>query len=260
MNTDNPKSHISRIAYPAIIVFLILTLLGSLVERFHPFTSWLTPPVALLMGLAYALIFGSTHRRANKLGSKVLLQYSVVGLGFGMNLGESLASGRDGMMFTIISVFGTLLLGWFIGRKILQMNRNTSALIGAGTAICGGSAIAAVGPILKAEEHEMSVALGTVFLLNAVALFIFPSIGHWLALDQQQFGTWAAIAIHDTSSVVGAGSAYGEEALRVATTIKLTRALWIVPLTLVFSFVYKTKGAKRFPVPLFILFLSGLSS
>lgn len=261
MNTNNPKSHISRIAYPAIIVFLILTLLGSLVERFHSFTSWLTPPVALLMGLAYALIFGSTHRRANKLGSKELLQYSVVGLGFGMNLGESLASGRDGMMFTIISVFvsvfGTLLLGWFIGRKILQMNRNTSALISAGTAICGGSAIAAVGPILKAEEHEMSVALGTVFLLNAVALFIFPSIGHWLALDQQQFGTWAAIAIHDTSSVVGAGSAYGEEALRVATTIKLTRALWIVPLTLVFSFVYKTKGAKRFPVPLFILFFIG---
>ena len=257
MNTDNPKSHISRIAYPAIIVFLILTLLGSLVERFHSFTSWLTPPVALLMGLAYALIFGSTHRRANKLGSKVLLQYSVVGLGFGMNLGESLASGRDGMMFTIISVFGTLLLGWFIGWKILQMNRNTSALISAGTAICGGSAIAAVGPILKAEEHEMSVALGTVFLLNAVALFIFPSIGHWLTLDQQQFGTWAAIAIHDTSSVVGAGSAYGEEALRVATTIKLTRALWIVPLTLVFSFVYKTKGAKRFPVPLFILFFIG---
>ena len=185
--------------------------------------------------------------------SKVLLQYSVVGLGFGMNLHESLASGSEGMLFTIISVVGTLVIGMLIGWKLLKVDKETSYLISSGTAICGGSAIAAVGPVIKAKPANMSVALAVVFVLNAIALFIFPSIGHWLGLSQQEFGTWAAIAIHDTSSVVGAGAAYGNEALEVATTIKLTRALWIIPLALATSFIFKSKDSK-IAIPWFILY------
>lgn len=254
MNSTSNRDKLSRVAYPLIVFGFAAILLLDLFIPQSSLTSWLTPPVALFTGLVYALIFGSTHTKYNKIGSKMLLQYSVVGLGFGMNLGESLASGKEGMLFTIVSVFGTLLLGWVIGRKVLGVNHNTSRLISSGTAICGGSAIAAVGPIIKAKDHEMSVALGVVFLLNAIALFIFPGIGHWIGLTEQQFGTWAAIAIHDTSSVVGAGAAYGEEALKVATTIKLTRALWIVPVALIFSFMYKNEGVKRVSIPRFILF------
>ena len=158
------------------------------------------------------------------------------------------------MEFTVISVVGTMLIGWFIGRKFLKVDRDTSYLISSGTAICGGSAIAAVGPVLRAKDTEMSVALGTIFILNAIALFIFPVIGHALDMSQQEFGTWAAIAIHDTSSVVGAGAAYGEEALQIATTIKLTRALWIIPLALITSFVFKSKGQK-ISIPWFIFLL-----
>jgi uncharacterized integral membrane protein (TIGR00698 family) len=170
-----------------------------------------------------------------------------------MNLHSSLASGKEGMMFTIISVVGTMIIGMFIGRKLLKVSRNTSYLISSGTAICGGSAIAAVGPVIKAKDSDMSVALATIFVLNAIALFIFPVLGNWIGLSQQQFGTWAAIAIHDTSSVVGAGAAYGEEALQVATTIKLTRALWIIPLALVTSFIFKTEG-RKINIPWFILY------
>ena len=144
-------------------------------------------------------------------------------------------------------------IGMLIGRKLLKVDKETAYLISSGTAICGGSAIAAVGPVIKAKPANMSVALAVVFVLNAVALFIFPSIGHWLSLSQQEFGTWAAIAIHDTSSVVGAGAAYGEEALMVATTIKLTRALWIIPLALATSFIFKSKDHK-ISVPWFILY------
>ena len=163
-----------------------------------------------------------------------------------------LLSGKDGMMFTVISVFGTLLVGWLVGRLLLKVNKNTSYLISSGTAICGGSAIAAVGPVIKAKDSEMSVALGTVFILNAVALFIFPPIGRYLGLDDVQFGNWAAIAIHDTSSVVGAGAAYSEAALEVATTIKLTRALWIIPVALVTCILFRSKG-KKIKVTWFIL-------
>lgn len=170
-----------------------------------------------------------------------------------MNLHSALASGKEGMEFTVISVIGTLVIGWFIGRKLFKIDRNTAYLISSGTAICGGSAIAAVGPVLRAKDSEMSVALGTIFILNAIALFIFPMIGHALSMDQQQFGTWAAIAIHDTSSVVGAGAAYGEEALKVATTIKLTRALWIIPMAFATSFIFKSKGQK-ISIPWFIFF------
>ena len=207
----------------------------------------------MFLGLAFALLCGQAHPKFNKKTSKYLLQYSVVGLGFGMNLQASLASGKEGMEFTVISVVGTLLVGWVIGRKFLKVDRDTSYLISSGTAICGGSAIAAVGPVLKAKDSEMSVALGTIFILNAIALFIFPMIGHALNMSQHEFGTWAAIAIHDTSSVVGAGAAYGEEALKVATTIKLTRALWIIPLAFITSFIFKSKGQK-ISIPWFIFF------
>ena len=236
--------------YIALVVAISLLLL---IDYLPNVDSYVSPPIALFLGLLFALFFGQAYPKFNKKVSKKLLQYSVVGLGFGMNLQASLQSGKEGMAFTIVSVVGTMLIGWLIGRKLLKVERDTSYLISSGTAICGGSAIAAVGPVLKAKDTEMSVALGTVFILNAIALFVFPVIGHALDMTQQQFGMWAAIAIHDTSSVVGAGAAYGEEALQVATTIKLTRALWIIPLALATSFIYKSKGQK-ISIPWFILF------
>ena len=236
--------------YIALVVAISLLLL---IDYLPNVDSYVSPPIALFLGLLFALFFGQAYPKFNKKVSKKLLQYSVVGLGFGMNLQASLQSGKEGMAFTIVSVVGTMLIGWLIGRKLLKVERDTSYLISSGTAICGGSAIAAVGPVLKAKDTEMSVALGTVFILNAIALFVFPVIGHALDMTQQQFGMWAAIAIHDTSSVVGAGAAYGEEALQVATTIKLTRALWIIPLALATSFIFKSKGQK-ISIPWFILF------
>ncbi len=243
----------NKIIYVSLLAILSLFLFLDYIPGMHAYSAWVTPPVALFLGLAFALLCGQAHPKFNKKVSKYLLQYSVVGLGFGMNLQASLASGKEGMEFTIISVVGTLLIGWVIGRKMLKVDRDTSYLISSGTAICGGSAIAAVGPVLKANDSEMSVALGTIFILNAIALFIFPAIGHALDMSQHEFGTWAAIAIHDTSSVVGAGAAYGEEALQVATTIKLTRALWIIPLAIATSFIFKSKGQK-ISIPWFILF------
>ena len=242
----------NKTIYSGILVVLVACLLLGYVPGLSAFSSWVTPPVALFFGLAFALLCGQAYPKFNKKVSKKLLQYSVVGLGFGMNLHASLASGKEGMLFTIISVIGTMLIGMFIGRKLLKVNRDTSYLISSGTAICGGSAIAAVGPVIKAKDSDMSVALATIFVLNAIALFVFPVLGGWLGLTQQEFGTWAAIAIHDTSSVVGAGAAYGEEALQVATTIKLTRALWIIPLALVTSFIFKSEG-RKVSIPWFIL-------
>lgn len=244
-----------------LYIFVAATLSVLLLTDYVPFmqfcAGWVTPPISLLCGLLFALLVGEVYPSFNKTMSKKLLQYSVVGLGFGMNVEAALQSGREGMLFTIVSVFGTLLLGWFIGRKLLKIDSPLSYLISAGTAICGGSAIAAVGPIIKAKSTDMTVALGVVFILNAVALFLFPPIGKALGMDQQTFGTWAAIAIHDTSSVVGAGQAYGNEALEVATTIKLTRALWIVPVALLTSFLFPDKsgnGKRKISVPLFIVF------
>ena len=242
----------NKTIYVGILAVLTVCLLLDYVPGMSAFASWVTPPVALFLGLAFALLCGQAYPAFNKKVSKKLLQYSVVGLGFGMNLHASLASGKEGMMFTIVSVVGTMVMGMLIGRKLLKMNRDTSYLISSGTAICGGSAIAAVGPVIKAKDSDMSVALATIFVLNAIALFVFPVLGQWLGLTQQEFGTWAAIAIHDTSSVVGAGAAYGEEALQVATTIKLTRALWIIPLALVTSFIFKSEG-KKVSIPWFIL-------
>ena len=242
----------NKTIYVGILAVLTVCLLLDYVPGMSACASWVTPPVALFLGLAFALLCGQAYPAFNKKVSKKLLQYSVVGLGFGMNLHASLASGKEGMMFTIVSVVGTMVMGMLIGRKLLKMNRDTSYLISSGTAICGGSAIAAVGPVIKAKDSDMSVALATIFVLNAIALFVFPVLGQWLGLTQQEFGTWAAIAIHDTSSVVGAGAAYGEEALQVATTIKLTRALWIIPLALVTSFIFKSEG-KKVSIPWFIL-------
>ena len=243
----------NRHIYIALLSIITLCLLCDYIPTLRFLAAWVTPPVVLFIGLVFALLCGQAYPTFNKNVSKKLLQYSVIGLGFGMNLQASLASGKEGMLFTIISVIGTLLIGMFIGCKVLKLNRNTSYLISSGTAICGGSAIAAVGPIIKAKDTDMSMALATVFILNAIGLFLFPIMGHWLGLSQQEFGTWAAIAIHDTSSVVGAGAAYGEEALQVATTIKLTRALWIIPLALVTSVIFRSEG-KKISIPWFILF------
>ena len=243
----------NKTIYVALLSTLTFFLFLDYIPGLEAWSAWVTPPVALFLGLIFALTCGQAHPKFNKKTSKYLLQYSVVGLGFGMNLHSALASGKEGMEFTVISVIGTLVIGWFIGRKLFKIDRNTAYLISSGTAICGGSAIAAVGPVLRAKDSEMSVALGTIFILNAIALFIFPMIGHALSMDQQQFGTWAAIAIHDTSSVVGAGAAYGEEALKVATTIKLTRALWIIPMAFATSFIFKSKGQK-ISIPWFIFF------
>lgn len=215
-------------------------------------TPWVSPPIALFLGLLYALTLGNPFPDFNKKASRYLLQISIVGLGFGMNLFDSLRTGSVGIVFTIVSVIAVMILGIWIGR-LVKVDKITSYLISSGTAICGGSAIAAVSPMAKANQNQISISLATVFVLNAVALFIFPILGRYLGLSQQQFGVWAAIAIHDTSSVVGAGAAYGEEALKVATTVKLTRALWIIPLSLITSFVFKNKGDKLY-IPWFILF------
>ena len=206
---------------------------------------FLPTAVALLAGIALAVTLGSPFPVFTKKVSKYLLQASVVGLGFGMNLYSAVESGKDGMLFTIVSVVGVMVIGTLLGR-VFKLSRNNSYLISSGTAICGGSAIAAVAPL----------SMVTVFVLNAVALLIFPAIGHLAGLSQEQFGTWAAIAIHDTSSVVGAGAAYGEEALKVATTVKLTRALWIIPLAIATTFIFKKKG-KKISIPWFIFLFIG---
>jgi len=267
--------------YIAIVAILGTSLLLGFCEEMHWIDlgaaswigHWVTSPIALVIGLAFALICGKAYPEFNKTMSKKLLQYSVIGLGFGMNVYAAIASGAEGMAFTIVSVFGTLLIGWLIGRKLLKVDEQTSYLISSGTAICGGSAIAAVGPVIKAKAESMSVALGVVFILNAIALFIFPYIGDAIGMTMKQFGMWAAIAIHDTSSVVGAGAAYdamhpelmaseGVSALEVATTIKLTRALWIVVLALITPFLFRKslaaeEGGKGKPwyktIPMFII-------
>lgn len=210
----------------------------------------ISPPVALFLGLVIAQFIGHPYLHLNNKMTKILLQVSVVGLGFGMNVTSALAAGKQGIMFTIVSIIGTLLLGFLLG-KFLKIEKKASYLISAGTAICGGSAIAAVSPVIKAPEKDISVALGTVFILNSVALFVFPAIGHWLHMSQTEFGLWSAIAIHDTSSVVGAASKYGDQALEIATTVKLARALWIIPVAFLSTFLFKNKESKV-KIPYFI--------
>ena len=217
----------------------------------------ISAPIALFLGLMFAIVFGIPYPKFNKKFSKYLLQASVVGLGFGMNLQQSLKSGADGMLFTIISVIGVMVIGVLLGRW-MKINEKASYLISAGTAICGGSAIAAVGGVMKANEKNMAVSLGVIFILNAVALFIFPPLGHLFGMSQAQFGTWAAIAIHDTSSVVGAGAAYGAEACDLATLIKCTSALWIIPLAFFTMWYFRKsikggEGKAKVSIPWFIL-------
>jgi uncharacterized integral membrane protein (TIGR00698 family) len=221
-------------------------------------TPYASPPIALALGLLMSFTTGNPFSRKTGKLTRILLQSSVVLLGFGMDLTKVIEVGRQGILFTIATIFGTLVLGFFLG-KLLKVGDKTSTLISSGTAICGGSAIAAVAPAIDAEAEEISVALVTIFALNSVALFVFPAIGKLLHLTPNQFGIWAAIAIHDTSSVVGAAARFGDEALQIATTIKLTRALWIAPIALLFALVYRSKNPEKkikITIPWFIfLFL-----
>jgi uncharacterized integral membrane protein (TIGR00698 family) len=215
-----------------------------------------SPPIALALGLMIAFSIGNPFPEIEGAVTKYLLQASVVLLGFGMNLGAVIYAGREGILFTIATIVGTMVLGYFVGR-LLSVAPRTSALISTGTAICGGSAIAATAPAIGAEKDEITVSLGTVFVLNSVALFIFPIIGHALGLTPMQFGIWSAIAIHDTSSVVGAAAAYDPQALVVATTVKLARALWIAPVALAFALIYRNSRVDKkakIAIPWFILF------
>ncbi|WP_035662276.1 YeiH family protein [Flavobacterium seoulense] len=212
----------------------------------------ITPPIALLLGLLVANISGHPWLHLNHKIIRLLLQVSVVGLGFGMNVTSALHSSKESFMLTVLTLFSTILLGHFLG-KWFATDKKTSHLISCGTAICGGSAIAAITPVIKSDEKQTSVALGVIFILNSIALFLFPIIGHWLNLSQQDFGLWCALAIHDTSSVVGAANKYGTEALAIATTVKLARALWIIPVVLLTSFLFKNK-TSGIKIPYFIGF------
>ncbi|QQS45866.1 MAG: putative sulfate exporter family transporter [Acidobacteriota bacterium] len=228
---------LARIIFFTCILFVI-----------SPFAS---PPLALAIGLAYGLLFPHPYAKGTKSFAKTLLQLSVIGLGFGMNLEDVLRAGRTGFIYTAIGITATMAAGMALGR-IFRVESTSALLISVGTAICGGSAIAAVGPVAGAKDEEMSVSLGTVFILNSVALLIFPWIGTTAGLSGSQFGLWSALAIHDTSSVVGAAAKYGMGALAVGTTVKLARALWIVPLTLVTAAVRRREAKIQWPW--FILF------
>ena len=214
--------------------------------------SWLDSSLALLVGIALGLSLGNPLLRESQLGAGWVLKLAVVGLGFGLPLDVVLATARDSLLLTIVSIGLALLAGWALARW-LKVEPVLGQLLSAGTAICGGSAIAAVAPVLRAKSETIAVAVAVVFLLNAVGLLIFPSLGHWLGLSQNEFGLWAALAIHDTSSVVGAAAQYGDEALNVATTAKLARAIWIVPLVLLFGIVNRQRDSKKV-FPLFISF------
>jgi uncharacterized integral membrane protein (TIGR00698 family) len=220
------------------IIFILCLLVSA--------SGFVSPPIALAMGLVFGLALPHPYGPEAKKFSKVLLQASVVGLGFGMNLHQVVQAGRSGFVYTLLGISFALLAGMGLG-ALLGVQRVPAFLISTGTAICGGSAIAAVGPITHASDEEMAVALGTVFVLNSVALLIFPAIGAALKLTQSQFGLWAALAIHDTSSVVGAAAKYGVEALAVATTVKLARALWIVPLSIGTALVLGAKAKIQWP-------------
>lgn len=231
---------------------LVTTLLYGLAALFC-LSPWASPGLALALGMALALTMGNPFAGQTRPAAKTLLQVSVVLLGFGMDLGAVARAGERGLGLALLTISGTFLLGALLARW-LRIPGRVATLIAAGTAICGGSAIAAVSAVTEAPEAEMSVAMGVVFLLNAVALFLFPRLGHWLGLTQVQFGTWAGMAIHDISSVVGAASEYGLVALQTATAVKLSRALWIVPVAIIAG--WKSGKKARVQIPWFIaLFL-----
>jgi uncharacterized integral membrane protein (TIGR00698 family) len=212
--------------------------------------SIISPPIALLLGVVMVNVFGNPFVAFNHQAITFLLQFSVVGLGFGMNASNAVSAGKEGFLLTIFSIFTTIILGTFLG-KWFKTDKKTSHLISCGTAICGGSAIAAISPVIKSNENQTSIALGVIFILNSIALFVFPFVGHQLDLSQKEFGLWCAIAIHDTSSVVGAANKYGAEALQIATTVKLARALWIIPISLLTAVIFKNKNSK-IKIPYFI--------
>lgn len=246
-----PKTHffqLNRTTQQIIFVLLLVSCVAFPI---------ISPPVALVIGLVIANLFGHPFLHLNHKATSILLQISVVGLGFGMNLHSAIAAGKEGFVFTVVSIFSTLILGFFIG-KWMGIDKKISHLISCGTAICGGSAIAAIAPVVKSNENQTSVGLGVIFILNSVALFLFPAIGHWLSLSQHDFGLWCAIAIHDTSSVVGAANKFGAEALQMATTVKLARALWIIPIAIGSSYLFKN-GKSKVKIPYFIfLFILAL--
>lgn len=246
-----PKQHLFQLNRTTQQIIFVLLLMSCAV---FPIIS---PPVALLIGLIIANLFGHPFLHLNHKATSVLLQISVVGLGFGMNLHSAIDAGKEGFLFIVVSIFSTLILGYFVG-KWMRIDKKISHLISCGTAICGGSAIAAIAPVVKSNENQTSVGLGVIFILNSVALFLFPAIGHWLELSQNDFGLWCAIAIHDTSSVVGAADKFGAEALQVATTVKLARALWIIPIAIGSSYIFKS-GKSKVKIPYFIfLFILAL--
>lgn len=249
---DNNKQIVKKNTFPFFILDKSIQqiIFGLLIVVC--FSGFISPPIALLLGLIVANISGNPFLDFNHKAINILLQVSVVGLGFGMNVNSALAAGKTGFFFTIASIITTLLLGTFLG-KWLKIEKKTAHLISCGTAICGGSAIAAIAPVIKSDEKQTSVALGVIFILNSIALFLFPAVGHWLNLSQQEFGLWCAIAIHDTSSVVGAANKYGPEALQIATTVKLARALWIIPIALITAILFKNKSSK-IKIPYFIGF------
>ena len=218
---------------------------------FISFLPFISAPIALILGVIIAQCIGNPYELSTSKFTQFLLKASVIGLGFGMNAHSALQAGKDGLLLTVISIVSVMAMGIMLTR-FFKIDKITGYLISAGTAICGGSAIAAISPVVKAKPHQISIALATVFTLNSLALIIFPMIGHWLDLSQHQFGLWSAIAIHDTSSVVGAASKYGDKALEIATTVKLARALWIIPLSF-FSLLIFKNGQQRIKLPYFII-------
>jgi uncharacterized integral membrane protein (TIGR00698 family) len=241
-NTINTRFQIKMNLRVRQIIFFLLLLLCL-----FPIIS---PPIALFLGLVVANLSGHPFLHLNHKATTILLQVSVVGLGFDMYVNSAVAAGKEGFLFTVGSIVATILLGTLLG-KWFKIQKKTSHLISCGTAICGGSAIAAIAPIIQSDEKQTSVALGVIFILNSIALFVFPMVGHWLQMSQADFGLWCAIAIHDTSSVVGAANKYGVEALQIATTVKLARALWIIPVALITAVVFKNK-ASNIKIPYFI--------
>lgn len=244
MKTNIGNTHhlikINRTVQQVIFVLVIILCLLPIIS----------PPIALLLGLIIANLFGHPFLHLNHKATNILLQISVVGLGFGMNVHSAIEAGSNGFIFTVVSIISTIFLGVLLG-KWLKIQQKTSHLISCGTAICGGSAIAAIAPVIQSDEKQTSVALGVIFILNSIALFLFPAVGHWMDMSQNDFGLWCAIAIHDTSSVVGAANKYGPEALQIATTVKLARALWIIPVALFTAVVFKNKSNKV-KIPYFI--------
>ena len=221
-----------------------------LIAAIASLTPFIEPPLALFLGIVLAQLIGHPYEKYNHRATGLLLKISVVGLGFGMNAIEAAQAGKQGILFTVASISLTFLIGLAAG-KLMAVNKKTAILISTGTAICGGSAIAAVAPVIGAKENENSVSLATVFILNSIALLIFPPIGNWFHLSQSQFGMWAAIAIHDTSSVVGAAHKFGAQALQIATTVKLERALWIIPVSFIMALAFKS-NKNKIKIPWFI--------